>query len=77
MSDRSLAVVCVSGGMDSALTAALAAREHRLAFLHASYGQRTETKELACFHALADHYDARRAASSWTSPTCARSAAAA
>lgn len=58
MTDRPLAVVCVSGGMDSAVTAALAAREHRLAFLHANYGQRTEAKELACFHALADHFGA-------------------
>jgi 7-cyano-7-deazaguanine synthase len=58
VTDRPLAVVCVSGGMDSAVTAALAAREHRLAFLHANYGQRTEAKELACFHALADHFGA-------------------
>jgi 7-cyano-7-deazaguanine synthase len=58
MTDHQLAVVCVSGGMDSAVTAALAAREHRLAFLHANYGQRTEAKELACFHALADHFGA-------------------
>ena len=58
MSERDLAVVCVSGGMDSALTAALAAREQRVAFLHGNYGQRTETRELACFHALADHYRA-------------------
>ena len=54
-----LAVVCVSGGMDSAVTAAAAAEAgHSLAFLHASYGQRTEGKELACFHALADHFAA-------------------
>lgn len=53
---RPLAVVCVSGGMDSAVTAAIAARGHRLAFLHANYGQRTEEKELHCFHALADHF---------------------
>jgi 7-cyano-7-deazaguanine synthase len=58
MPRRPLAVVCVSGGMDSAVTAAIAAREHRLALLHASYGQRTEAKELACFHALADHFGA-------------------
>ena len=45
--------------MDSAVTAATAARDHDLAFLHANYGQRTEGKELACFHALADHYRAR------------------
>jgi 7-cyano-7-deazaguanine synthase len=55
---RELAVVCVSGGMDSAVTAAIAARQHRLAFLHANYGQRTETKELACFHRLADRWQA-------------------
>jgi 7-cyano-7-deazaguanine synthase len=56
--DRPVAVVCVSGGMDSAVAAALAAREHRLAFLHANYGQRTEARELACFHALADRMGA-------------------
>jgi len=56
--ERPLAVVCVSGGMDSAVTAALAAREHRVAFLHANYGQRTEAKELACFQALAGHMGA-------------------
>jgi 7-cyano-7-deazaguanine synthase len=55
---RPLAVVCVSGGMDSALTAALAAEDHRLAFLHGNYGQRTERKELLCFHHLADHFGA-------------------
>jgi len=55
---KPIAVVCVSGGMDSAVTAALAAREHRLAFLHANYGQRTEAKELECFHALASHFGA-------------------
>ncbi len=55
-----LAVVCVSGGMDSCVTAALAGCEHRLAFLHANYGQRTEGKELACFHRLADHFQAER-----------------
>jgi len=57
--ERELAVVCVSGGMDSALTAALAAVDHALAFLHANYGQRTEARELSCFHALAEHYGAR------------------
>jgi 7-cyano-7-deazaguanine synthase len=46
--------------MDSCVTAALAAPEFRLAFLHANYGQRTEAKELACFHLLADHFQAER-----------------
>ena len=53
-----LAVVLVSGGMDSLVTAALANESHNsLAFLHLNYGQNTEDKELQCFHAIADHYD--------------------
>jgi 7-cyano-7-deazaguanine synthase len=58
MTDRPLAVVCVSGGMDSAVTAAIAERAQRVAFLHANYGQRTQARELACFVALADHFSA-------------------
>src|SRR5262245_12677899 len=57
---KPLAVVCVSGGMDSAVTAAIAALTHRLAFLHAGYGQRTEAKERECFSALGDHYAVER-----------------
>ncbi len=57
---KPLAVVCVSGGMDSCLTAAIAAAEHRLAFLHANYGQRTEAKELECFRRLAERFRAER-----------------
>jgi 7-cyano-7-deazaguanine synthase len=49
------AIVCVSGGMDSAVTAAIAASERSIAFMHASYGQRTAAKERECFHRLADH----------------------
>ena len=42
-----LAVCLVSGGMDSCVTAAIAQEENdELAFLHASYGQRTEQREL-------------------------------
>ncbi|MFT6070087.1 MAG: 7-cyano-7-deazaguanine synthase [Bacteriovoracaceae bacterium] len=52
-----LAVVLVSGGMDSLVTAALANEAHeKLAFLHLNYGQNTEDKELQCFHEIADHY---------------------
>jgi 7-cyano-7-deazaguanine synthase len=50
----------VSGGMDSAVTAAIAALDHRLAFLHANYGQRTEAAELRSFHFMADHFGAER-----------------
>lgn len=55
-SPRPLAVVCLSGGMDSAVTAALAGEAHDLALLHANYGQRTEARELASFEALADRF---------------------
>ena len=55
---KPLAVVCLSGGMDSCVTCAIAAPDYRLATLHARYGQRTEGKELACFHAVSDHFAA-------------------
>ncbi len=51
------AVVLVSGGMDSCVTAAIAHLHHELAFLHINYGQRTENRELKSFYALADHYE--------------------
>jgi 7-cyano-7-deazaguanine synthase len=50
------AVVLVSGGMDSCVTAAIAHLDYELAFLHINYGQRTESRELKSFSALADHY---------------------
>jgi len=57
---KPLAVVCVSGGMDSAVTAAIASATHRLAFLHANYGQRTEARELECFGRLAERLGAEQ-----------------
>lgn len=58
MKSPDLAVVLVSGGMDSLVCAAIAASKHEhLAFLHLNYGQRTEKKELECFHAIAQFYD--------------------
>jgi 7-cyano-7-deazaguanine synthase len=56
---RRVAVCLVSGGMDSAVCAAIAARDYTPAFLHCNYGQRTEARELQAFHALADHYEAK------------------
>ncbi len=51
------AIVLVSGGMDSCVTAAIAARESEgLALLHVSYGQRTEARERRAFNDIADHY---------------------
>ena len=55
-----LAICLVSGGMDSCVTAAIADRENdELAFLHVSYGQRTEERERKAFEALADHFDVK------------------
>lgn len=57
MKSRELAVCLVSGGMDSLVTAAIAATKHeRLAFLHLNYGQKTEVRELASFKKIADFY---------------------
>jgi 7-cyano-7-deazaguanine synthase len=53
-----LAICLVSGGMDSCVTAAIAHQENdELAFLHVSYGQRTEQRERQAFEALADHFN--------------------
>ena len=55
-----LAICLVSGGMDSCVTAAIANEENdELAFLHVSYGQRTEKREREAFEALADHYNVK------------------
>ena len=84
-SQRSALAIClVSGGMDSCVTAAIANNENdELAFLHVSYGQRTEARERRAFEALADYYDiklrlvislehlARIGGSSLTDPTMA------
>jgi 7-cyano-7-deazaguanine synthase len=52
-----LAVCLVSGGMDSCVTAAIANEEaDQLAFLHVSYGQRSEERERRAFADIADHY---------------------
>ncbi|HYL93366.1 MAG TPA: 7-cyano-7-deazaguanine synthase QueC [Alphaproteobacteria bacterium] len=47
-------VVLLSGGMDSCVCAALAARETQVAALHISYGQRTEARELRAFAGICD-----------------------
>jgi len=49
---KSRAVVLLSGGMDSSVCAALAARDHDVAALHLSYGQRTEERERQSFLAI-------------------------
>ena len=51
------AVVMISGGMDSAVVAAMIAKEgYKIAALHLNYGQRTEARELKAFNDICDHY---------------------
>ncbi len=51
------AICLISGGMDSCVTAAIAKRENdEIAFLHISYGQRTERRERQAFNDIADFY---------------------
>jgi 7-cyano-7-deazaguanine synthase len=51
---RSRAVALLSGGMDSCVCAALAARDHDAAAVHVSYGQRTEERERSSFEAICE-----------------------
>ena len=57
---RLRAVILVSGGMDSCITAAIAMCEYEPAFLHLNYGQKTERRELKAFNDLADFYTVKR-----------------
>ena len=58
MNQNHSAVVLLSGGMDSCVCAAIAAREQgpeRVAAMHISYGQRTEARERESFEKICDH----------------------
>ena len=56
---RPRAVVLLSGGMDSCVCAALAARDHQAAAVHVSYGQRTEARERKSFEGICDRLGIR------------------
>ena len=58
-SSKSRAVVLLSGGMDSCVCAALAARDFHAAAVHVGYGQRTEERERRAFTAICDHFGIR------------------
>jgi 7-cyano-7-deazaguanine synthase len=56
------AVVLLSGGMDSCVSAAIAVERHgagNVAALHASYGQLTQARERRAFTEVADFYEIR------------------
>lgn len=57
---KEIAVVAVSGGMDSCVTAAIANEKFELAFAHINYGQRTEKRELRSFNKIADFYNVNK-----------------
>jgi len=54
MAEKAGAVVLISGGMDSAVCAAIARRDYKPAALHVSYGQRTEAREARAFTAICE-----------------------
>lgn len=60
MTDKKIAVVLLSGGLDSCVTAAVARREFNVAFFHANYGQRTVHRELQAFRKLAMFFQPRQ-----------------
>ncbi len=56
MKKNKIAVVSLSGGLDSCVTAAIAREEYEIAMLHVNYGQRTEARELKAFNDIAAFY---------------------
>src|ERR1700736_6780327 len=59
MTDLRKAVVLLSGGMDSCVSAAIARERHgasNIALLHAGYGQLTQDRERRAFTEIADFY---------------------
>jgi 7-cyano-7-deazaguanine synthase len=59
MTEKKLAVVLLSGGLDSCVAAAVASKQFAVAFFHANYGQRTVHRELRAFRELAVHFRPR------------------
>ena len=60
MNNKKLAVIAVSGGLDSCVTAAIASEDYDLAMAHINYGQRTQERELKAFNDIADYYNASK-----------------
>lgn len=58
--DKPRSVVLLSGGMDSCVCAALAARDTEAAAMHISYGQRTEQRERWAFERICDRLGIRQ-----------------
>jgi len=54
---NNIAVIAVSGGLDSCVTAAIAEQDFRIACAHFNYGQKTEKRELKAFNEITDFYN--------------------
>ena len=59
MTAQKRAIVLLSGGMDSCVCAALAARDFDAAAVHIGYGQRTEGRERRAFFGICDRLGIR------------------
>ena len=60
MKSENLAIVLVSGGMDSCVSTAFTISDgFEPAFLHMNYGQLTEKRELRAFHEIGDYYSVK------------------
>ncbi len=57
---KNIAVIAVSGGLDSCFTAAIAEQDYEIAFAHFNYGQKTEKRELKAFNKIADFYNVEK-----------------
>ncbi len=55
-SKKGLAVVVLSGGLDSCVTTAIANEEYTIALLHVRYSQRTQAREYRSFYDIAKFY---------------------
>ncbi len=55
-SKKELAVVVLSGGLDSCVTTAIANEEYTIALLHVRYSQRTQAREYRSFYDIANFY---------------------
>ncbi|OHB82878.1 MAG: 7-cyano-7-deazaguanine synthase QueC [Planctomycetes bacterium RIFCSPHIGHO2_02_FULL_38_41] len=54
---KDIAIVLLSGGIDSCVATAIASKQYQLALLHVNYGQRTESRELKAFYDIASFYN--------------------
>ena len=57
---KDIAVIALSGGLDSCVTASIANQNYELAFAHFNYGQKTEKRELKAFYDIANYYNVKK-----------------